>query len=191
MRARRVAPVAAVLAIALAAPSPVPAAPRRTLLHVGDSLGVGTQWFLPAALPRWRIHAALAISRHAPEVPGIVARYGRGLPRVVVVSAGTNDDPRALGSFRTAIRRTMRAAGRRRCVVWANIVRPAVAGASYRGLNVVLAEEARRRRNLRVFQWARMARRHRGWFGPDGVHPSGVGYRVRARGVAAVVRRCD
>ena len=117
-------------------------------------------------------------------------RLGSRLPRVIVVSLGTNDDPRSLGAFRAAIRATMRVAGRRRCVVWANIVRPPVAGAGYGGLNRVLGQEARRRRNLRVFQWAQMARAHRGWFGPDGVHPSGVGYRARARGVAEVVRRC-
>ena len=31
---------------------------------------------------------------------------------------------------------------------------------------------------------------HRGWFGSDGVHPVGIGYRARARGIAKVVRRC-
>jgi len=117
-------------------------------------------------------------------------RLGSRLPRVIVVSLGTNDDPRSLGTFRRAIRTTMRVAGRRRCVVWANVVRPPVGGAGYGGLNRVLAREARRRRNLRIFQWARMARAHRGWFGPDRVHPSGVGYRARARGIARVVRRC-
>ena len=98
--------------------------------------------------------------------------------------------PGAPGYFRHAIRASMRVAGRRRCVVWANIYRPPVGGVSYHHLNAVLAREARRRKNLRIFQWVRMARRHRGWFGPDGVHPTGVGYHARARGIARVVRRC-
>ena len=189
-------PAAALLALALCASLPTAAggaagvSSGHRLLHNGDSLGVGTQWYLPGALPGWRIRASLAISRHAFQGPGILRRYGRGLPRVIVVSLGTNDDPRQLTMFRRAIRSTMRVAGRRRCVVWANIVRPPVAGRSYRGMNVVLAREARRRRNLRVFQWARMARRHRYWFGSDGVHPTGVGYRARARGIAKLVRRC-
>ena len=130
------------------------------------------------------------ISRHAPEGPAVMRRYGAGLPRVIVVSLGTNDDPRSLGAFRAAIRATMQVAGGRRCVVWANIVRPPVAGMGYGGMNRVLGQEAQHRRNLRVFQWAQMARAHRGWFGPNGVHPSGVGYQARARGVAAAVRRC-
>jgi lysophospholipase L1-like esterase len=168
-----------------------PAASRsRNLLHNGDSLSVGTQLYLRQALPGWRIRASVDISRHASEGPGILRRYGRRLPRVIVMSLGTNDDPRAVGVFRAAIRRTMRIAGRRRCVVWANIVRPPVAGAGYGALNAALAHEARRRRNLHVFQWARMARANRHWFGPDRVHPSGVGYRARARVIAEVVRRC-
>lgn len=172
-------------------PDQAPAASRsHGLLHDGDSLAVGTQHYLPSALPGWRIRSSVDVSRHAPEGPGVMRGYGSSLPRVIVVSLGTNDDPRSLGAFRAAISATMRVAGRRRCVVWANIVRPPVAGAGYGGLNRVLAREARGRRNLRVFQWAQMARAHRGWFGPDGVHPSGVGYQARAHGVAGVVRRC-
>jgi hypothetical protein len=163
---------------------------KRRLLHVGDSLAVGTQWYLPGALRRWRIRSRTSISMQAGEGAGILRSYGRGLPRVIVVSLGTNGSPGATGYFRHAIRASMKAAGRGRCVVWANIYRPPVGGVSYHRLNGVLAREARRRKNLRIFQWVRMARRHRGWFGPDGVHPTGVGYQARARGIASVVRRC-
>lgn len=73
---------------------------------------------------------------------------------------GTNDDPRATDAFRQAVRATMHVAGRDRCVVWPNIVRPRVAGTSYAGYNAVLAAENRRRDNLYVVNWTRMARRH-------------------------------
>jgi hypothetical protein len=163
---------------------------KRRLLHVGDSLAVGTQWYLPGALRHWRVRSRTSISMQAGDGPGILHGYGRGLPRVVVISLGTNGSPGATGYFRHAIRTSMKVAGRRRCVVWANIYRPPVGGATYHRLNAVLAREARRRKNLRIFQWVRMARRHRGWFGADGVHPTGVGYQARARGIAKVVRRC-
>ena len=91
-----------------------------------------------------------AISRHAYEGADVMRAYGRGLPRVIHVSLGTNDDPRSLDAFRAAIRAVMAVAGPRRCVVWANIVRPPVAGASYAGYNRVLAAESHPRRNLRV-----------------------------------------
>jgi hypothetical protein len=84
----------------------------------------------------------------------------------------------------------MAVAGPRRCVVWANIVRPAVSGASYAGYNRVLAEESRPRKNLRVVDWARMVREHPYWLAGDGVHVAADGYRYRASRVARSVRRC-
>ena len=84
----------------------------------------------------------------------------------------------------------MAVAGPRRCVVWANIVRPAVAGASYAGYNRVLAEESRPRRNLRVVDWARIVREHPYWLAGDGVHVSADAYRYRASRVARSMRRC-
>jgi hypothetical protein len=101
---------------------------------------------------------------------------------VIHVSLGTNDDPRDLDGFRAAIAAVMRVAGERRCVVWANIVRPPYRGVSYRGYNHVLGVAAGRRENLRVLNRARMVRRHPGWLGDDGVHVSAEGYRVRAGG---------
>jgi lysophospholipase L1-like esterase len=109
---------------------------------------------------------------------------------VIHVSLGTNDDPRAVGAFRAAIRDVMDVAGPRRCVVWTNIVRPAVAGAGYGGYNRALARESRPRDNLRVVNWARMVRQNPGWLGADGVHVDAEGYRERARAVARSVRRC-
>jgi len=116
--------------------------------------------------------------------------YGRALARVIHVSLGTNDDPRSVEAFRSAIREVMAVAGPRRCVVWANIVRPSVAGASYAGYNRALAQESRPRTNLRVVDWARLVRENPHWLAGDGVHVSAVGYRVRARAVARSVRRC-
>ena len=84
----------------------------------------------------------------------------------------------------------MRVAGRGRCVVWANIVRPPYRGVSYRGYNRVLAEESSLRENLRVLNWVRMVRRHPEWLARDGVHVSAAGYGARAKAVAQAVGRC-
>jgi hypothetical protein len=156
----------------------------------GDSLAVGTAPYLPGLLRGWSVQQSTAISRHAPEGPSTLASLGRSLPRVIVVSLGTNDDPRAVSSFRAAIRSTMNVAGPRRCVVWVNVVRPPVAGASYAGYNRALAEESRTRENLRVVNWVRMVRENPGWIGGDGVHPNATGYQVRAQAIARSVRRC-
>jgi hypothetical protein len=156
----------------------------------GDSLAVGTKPYLPRDLPGWPVGQSASISRHAPQGVALLRSKGRGLARIVVMQLGTNDDPRATDAFRQAVRATMHIAGRDRCVVWPNIVRPRVAGTSYAGYNAVLAAENRRRDNLFVVNWTRMARRHPYWFGPDGVHPNATGYAARAAAIAAKVRAC-
>jgi len=75
-------------------------------------------------------------------------------------------------------------------VVWPNIVRPPVAGASYAGYNRVLAQENRRHRNMRVVKWTRIVRDHSLSLSTDGVHPTADGYKVRARAIAREVRSC-
>ena len=177
------------LACALGAPASAEALSRRLLVN-GDSLAVGTQPYLPRELGRWKVTQSTAVSRHAFEGAGVLRAYGRGLPRVIHVSLGTNDDPRSASGFRSAIRSVMAVAGPRRCVVWANIVRPPVAGASYAGYNRALARESRPRKNLRVVNWARKVRDNSYWLAGDGVHVSAEGYRAPARAVARSVRRC-
>lgn len=178
------------LALLAVAPAGASAAPERSLLVNGDSLAEGTKTYVPGELPAWRVEQSTAVGRHASEGAAVMRSYGSALPRVIHVSLGTNDDPGDRRGFRRAIRAVMRAAGASRCVVWANIVRPAYRGVSYDGYNRVLGSEARRRDNLRVLNWARMARAHPEWLADDGVHVSAEGYRARAKAVARSVRRC-
>lgn len=184
--------IALVAALALLAPAAE--AKRgdrgRSLLVVGDSLTVGTRPYMRQFLRGWRIRQEVAISTQVGEGPGILRRYGRRLPRVVFVNLGTNGGPGDSRAMLSSIRRTMRIAGPRRCVVWASIVRPPVAGRGYHRLNAIIAAQARRRRNLILFRWMRLARRHPGWFGPDHVHITASGYRVRARAMATDIRHC-
>lgn len=183
---RVLAGVAAALALAPAGAS----AGERRLLVNGDSLAEGTRPYIPRELSDWRVRQSTRVSRHAAEGDDVMRRYGRSLPRVIHVSLGTNDDPGQTAAFRAAIGDVMEVAGSRRCVVWANIVRPPYGGVSYRGHNRVLAQEDERRDNLRVLNWVRMVRRHPEWLADDGVHVSAAGYRARAKAVARAVRRC-
>jgi hypothetical protein len=195
----RLIAVLAAAALAALSPAVLPASGARshahrpgsrTLLVVGDSLTVGTRPYLHHWLGRWHIHTVASISKQVSEGPPTLARYGRHLPRVIFVNLGTNGDPRAVSLFRSAVRRTMRIAGPRRCVVWSSIVRPPVAGRSYHDLNRALADEASRRPNLMLFRWVRLARRHPSWFGPDHVHVTASAYNVRARAMARTIRSC-
>jgi hypothetical protein len=169
-------------------PGPPGGVAKRALV-VGDSLAVGTKPYLIKDLRGWRVGHSISISKHAPEGASEIARRG-GLPPVIVASLGTNDDPHDVGGFDHAVRTVLRAAGEKRCVVWPNIVRPSVGGASYAGYSNALAREAGRHTNLVVVNWVRMASHNRGWFGEDGVHPNATGYTARARAIANAARRC-
>lgn len=189
-RLARPALVACVLAGALLAVSPLHAAGSRTVLNYGDSLAIGTDLYLDAYLRGWSVRSETEISRHAADVPGALRGLGHALPRVIVVSVGTNDDPGAVSRFARVVRETLAVAGPTRCVVWSTIVRPPYQGVSYAGYNQVLRTAAHRHASLRVLDWAAMARTHPGWFGKDGVHPSMAGYRARAAATARLVQSC-
>ena len=178
------------LACALAVFSPLSAAGNRTVLSYGDSLAIGTDLFLDGLLHGWDVRSEAVVSRHASDVPPALRALGASLPSVIVVSAGTNDDPGRVSGFARAVREALAVAGPRRCVVWATIVRPPYRGVSYDGYNRALAAIARTHANLRVLDWAAIARTHPTWFGRDGVHPSMTGYRARAAAVARLVQSC-
>jgi hypothetical protein len=185
---RAPAPMLAILLLVAVAPPAGAAKPR--LFVNGDSLAEGTRPYIPRALRGWRVRQSTEVSRHAHEGDDVLRRRGRRLERAIHVSLGTNDDPGRPAAFRGAIRDVMDVAGERRCVVWANIVRPPYGGVSYRRLNRVLAAEAAARENLLVVNWVRTIRRHPEWLASDGVHASAEGYRARARAVARAARRC-
>lgn len=162
----------------------------RTVFVDGDSLAVGTMLYLRRYLPGWRVRDSIHVSRHAYEGLAPITARGSGLERVVIVDLGTNDDPSRVSTFTTSVRRIMAAVGPERCVVWPTINRPPYHGISWDGFNRALRRLSGRYENLRVYDWAAAARAHPGWFGADGVHPSFTGYRVRAAGIAKLVKGC-
>src|ERR687892_2427023 len=87
-----------------------PSAPR-TMLDLGDSLSVGTDPYLRRQLRGYRIDRLYDVGLHASEAAAIVVRTSRFLPSVLVVSAGTNDDPWIVSAFWRAVSDVLRAAG--------------------------------------------------------------------------------
>ena len=162
------------------------------MLDVGDSLSVGTAPYLHTLLLGYRITRVQNVGLHVDEVVQIVAaRAPAALAHVLVVSAGTNDDPRLVGRFSQDVERVVSAAGADRCIVWSNIVRPPAVGASYMGYNRVLRRVAARHARFRVVDWASLVRKNPGWLGADGVHVTPAGYRARAAAIADTVRHCS
>jgi lysophospholipase L1-like esterase len=168
-----------------AAPTP------RTLLDVGDSLSVGTDPYLRRELRGYRIDRLYDVGLHADDAATIVERARRSLPSVLVVSAGTNDDPRLVSEFWRSVSQIVDVAGKDRCVVWPTIARPPAAGTSYGAMNRALARLAARYASLELVDWHKLVRRHPSWLARDGVHVSVAGYRARAAAIAAAVKtRC-
>jgi len=167
-------------------------AAARTIYVDGDSLSVGTGWYLSGFLPGWTLRGTVAVSRHAYQgVAAVEARAAEGLlEHVVVVDLGTNDDPSAVSTFKGYVLGVLHAAGASRCVIWSTINRPPYNGVSYDGYNGVLRALDRKYANLHVFDWARLAATHPQWFGSDGVHPNQAGYHARASGLAWIIKRC-
>jgi len=181
---------AAALALVVTLPTRAAAGAPRTVFHYGDSLTVGTGVYLPSFLPGWSITESASISRHADEGPGAVRSLSASLPRVLVISLGTNDDPSAVAAFAADVHRIATTAGHGRCVIWSTVVRPPYHGVSYEGYNRVLRRTAVRYANFKVFDWQALAKTHARWFGRDGVHPTAEGYRARAAALAKLITSC-
>jgi lysophospholipase L1-like esterase len=159
-------------------------------LVIGDSLAQGTRPYLAAYLPGWHLRHVVRVGVNTAEGVDRMRSLGGPLPRFVVVSLGTNDDPRLASQFRRLVRTVMGTVGDGRCVVWPNIARPPMRGSSYAAHNRALAAEARSRPNLRVVDWARMTRRHPEWLRVDGVHVKPPGYRARAAALVRALAGC-
>jgi lysophospholipase L1-like esterase len=188
------AAVALALCALMLAAAAGPARSARTSSHSvyvdGDSLSVGTTLFLSPFLRGWTVRKSTGISRHVDEGVAAIRARGSALEHVVVVDLGTNDDPSRVSSFTKDVRAILNAAGSDRCVIWSTIHRPPYHGISWEGYNKALRRLAGTHDNLRVFEWAALARAHPAWFGKDGVHPNATGYKARAAALARLIKDC-
>ena len=161
----------------------------RRLYVNGDSLAVGTMWFLPQFLPGVKITEEAKVGKHAATgLEEIMAH--RFVEDAIYVSLGTNDYPSAMGTaaFEVVVAKVVRKANGKP-VVWSNIHRPKVDGLGYGAFNRVLNRFQRDHENFYVHRWDATARNHPQWFGPDGIHPGTEGYKARAGQVARVLLR--
>lgn len=167
--------------------APVAAVTGGTVTLVGDSLNVGLEPYLPAALPHWRIVANDRVGRSTAEGISELVAGRPPLSSYVIVSLGTNDSPDAAAGFRADVARILELIGPDRCVIWATIWRD---GRPNDAFNAVLRDAAEANHRVRLVEWAAMVQAHPDWLAADHLHGNETGYRERARAVAAATRSC-
>ncbi len=162
------------------------AAKQPRVFVVGDSLSTGDGRHVRRYLRQDTRSVAVdaRIGRRTAEgVQRIQQRKARKA-RIWVIALGTNDAPRP-ASTRAYVKKVLRLAGKKRTVLWVNIVRPGRYGA----VNRELARQARNDPRLHVVDWASVAKKHKRFVRSDGVHLTHQGYEKRARMTAQAVRR--
>jgi lysophospholipase L1-like esterase len=155
----------------------VPAPPDPRLLIIGDSVILGAQPWIVAALAArgWRVNQTSQESLHTWEAGRIVDanRGAFGLGDVVILQLGTNDggNPAELSAYIDELMGHLATVDR---VYWVNMrqFRPWVPAA-----NAVIADAATRYPNLRVIDWDSHAT-------PNPTFVAGDGYHLNAGGAA-------
>jgi peptidoglycan/LPS O-acetylase OafA/YrhL/lysophospholipase L1-like esterase len=199
---------------AVAAATGPPRTSCTSVVHIGDSTSEGmvSDDYLPR---RWQqlpeqyedvgvqtVYTNITGARSVVEVlPGTVNGYDAALGMIRhgyhgcwVIALGTNDTADvAAGSevgLMTRIERMM-AATRGQPVMWVNVVSLLSTGfyaeSNMQRWDNALLAACPRYPNMRVFDWAAMARRP--WFISDGIHYTSAGYAIRAHAIAQALAR--
>ncbi len=176
--------------------SDAPLPPGQNTLVLGDSLALAVYPYLADLVPdRYVSYVGEVGSSTAWALDQVeqLQANGERVPRVVLVSAGTNDW--YAQEFRDAATELLDRLGPRRCVVWSTVARPTeVNGMSVdpaEDLNAVLLDLAVTHPNLRVLDWAGAAQEHPAWLAGDGVHPNEEGTIERAQMFADASYACS
>lgn len=188
--ATTVRPVSAA-ATARSSTHPTATTGSRRVFVVGDSLTLGTEPYLAAAMHRrgWTLTRVDARGGRPVNDGFAVLRTQRArLPQTVVIALGTNNlwqGPAAVPGWL----RTARAIVGDRRLIWVNLcLNDKVASwlRPYRAIDAALRTDAPRY-GVEVADWCGYATRHYISPGPDGIHYGPTDYRVRAAFYAAAV----
>lgn len=171
-----------------------PRAGAPALAVIGDSLAVGTEAPLRAALPGWRVTSDGRVGR--PLAEGMAMLATTPLPRrplALGFSLFTNDDPSQVDALDAAVRASVARLAPGGCALWATIARPKVGGVAYAHANrrlEALAAAPELGGRLIVVPWADTVREHPEWLREDRVHPTPEGYAARAALYAQAASDC-
>ncbi len=165
--------------------------PSSDVLVLGDSLALSTYaWLADLMSDRYvSWDAVVGRSTRGARLALEALAASKELPPVIVVSSGTND--LSAQSLRTEAERILAIAGPKRCVVWADIVRPDSFGDGTEAANHALAKAIADHQNVIPIPWAATIALHPEWLSSDGIHPNQTGNQARAQAFADAVFSCS
>ncbi len=157
------------------------------VLVVGDSLGVGTEGALRAALPDAEIQADGLNGRSSVEGVSVLSDLLAPEHDTVVFDLGTNDGNAAVGVTAGSLAAARQLTGDR-CLVVATLNRPPLAGIPIDGQNEMIRRFAATTPNVALVDWNDAASATPGALRPDGVHATPAGYALRGALFADAIR---
>lgn len=187
-RARKLAIVVAMLALALTAPS-ARASGSGGVLVVGDSLEELTSPYLERYLPGVPLTINAVGGYNSYQIYDLFQESYDPSQSVIVFDAGTNDNPAYPQILAENLGRVAATVGDR-CMVVPTIHGFTVNGIDNTGKNRVVAEFAASRLGTQTPDWAGAVATHPELMQADDLHPIAAGADLRARLIAQGVKAC-
>jgi hypothetical protein len=185
---RKLATLAAVLALALTAPS-AQASGSGGVLVVGDSLEELTSPYLRQYLPDVPLTVNAVGGYNSFQIFDLFEESYDPSQSVIVFDAGTNDNPAYPEILAGNLDKVAAAIGDR-CMVVPTIHGFTVDGIDNTGKNNVVAAFAASRPGTQVPDWARAEETHPELMQADDLHPTAAGADLRARLIARGIKAC-
>ncbi len=185
---RKLATLAAVLALALTAPS-AQASGNGGVLVVGDSLEELTSPYLEQYLPGVPLTVNAVGGYNSFQIFDLFEESYDPSQSVIVFDAGTNDNPAYPEILAGNLQKVAETVGDR-CMVVPTIHGFTVDGIDNTDKNNVVAEFAASRPGTQTPDWARAEERHPELMQADDLHPTAAGADLRARLIARGIKAC-
>jgi lysophospholipase L1-like esterase len=164
-----------------------PASALGSVLVVGDSLGVGTEGSLRAALPELEIEADNLAGRTSTEGLAVLSELLRPEHDTVVFDLGTNDGNAAVATTAGSLA-AARELTANRCLVVATLNRPPLAGIPIDAQNAMIRRFVATTPNVALVEWNDAATATPTALRDDGVHATAGGYALRGSLFAEAIR---
>ena len=178
-----------VVLLAALASAMTAASASASVLVVGDSLGVGTEPALRAALPGLAIDADNRNGRTSAAGVAVLRERLRPEHETVVFDLGTNDGPTAVAATAGSLA-AVRELAAGRCLVVATLNHPPQAGVSIDVQNASVRRFVGETPDAALVDWHAAAQATRGVLRPDGVHATPGGYGLRGQLFAEAIQSC-